>query len=196
MKFIYKFKDEIIEFEVFDGVYYPQEDSLLLAEVLMNNLNRLKNKKMLEIGCGCGFLSVLLSKLTKNKLLAVDINPIAIKNTILNAKKNSVEIEVRKSNLFSNIHEKFDAIIFNPPYLPVDEDVQWSMFKNKENVIEKFIRDSCQYLNEKGSIILLYSSLSGDIEATIKACGFETKLLGKKKLDWEKLVVVEGTIKQ
>jgi len=56
-KFYYK--DIIIE--VPDEVYYPREDTLLLAKVLEKE--ELKGKKCLEMCCGSGFLSVLMVKL-------------------------------------------------------------------------------------------------------------------------------------
>jgi len=194
IKFFYNSRFGQLEFEVFDGVYFPDEDSLLLAGVLEKFRKMFAGKKILEMGCGCGFLSVLLSKLTKCEIVAVDINKEAVENTDLNARKNRANVLARQSDLFCNIEEKFDFIIFNPPYLPVSDEIEgrewWSMLCKNGNIIERFAKESKIHLNKNGNAILLYSSLSGDVPSILKKSGFASKIVGKKKLDWEELRVV------
>jgi len=51
--------------------------------------------------------------------MASDINPTAIENARLNAKKNGVKVTTYLSDLFSEIPaQQFDFIIINPPYYP------------------------------------------------------------------------------
>ena len=38
-----------------------------------------------------------------------------------NAKENLANIKVVKSNMFDEIHEKFDLIVSNPPYIPTND---------------------------------------------------------------------------
>jgi len=194
IKFFYNSRFGQLEFEVFDGVYFPDEDSLLLAGVLEKFRKMFVGKKILEMGCGCGFLSVLLSKLTKSEIVAVDINKEAVENTNLNARKNHAKVLAKQSDLFCNIEEKFDFIIFNPPYLPVSDEIEggewWSMLCKNGNIIERFVKESKIHLNKNGNAILLYSSLSGDVQSILKKNGFVSKIVGKKKLDWEELRVV------
>ena len=191
----------MLEFDIPDFVYYPQEDSLLLAEVIEKISKNFKGKKILEIGCGSGFISVLLAKLTGDMITATDINPKAVENTVYNAKINHVKIKAKQSNLFNKINKRFDIIIFNPPYIPVkDKNInkelrqQWSVFDGNENIIRKFIMESKKYLARNGKIILLFSSLNRDIPEILKANGFNIKILGKQKIDWEELFVIEGRL--
>ena len=95
-------------------IYEPAEDTYLMKEVLKKNFS-LKDKKVLEIGFGSGYILEFLKDNRFKNLIGVDINPEAV-----NAGKNK-NLSVFESDLFSNIEGKFDCIIFNPPYLPEDQ---------------------------------------------------------------------------
>ena len=60
-----------------EEVYEPSEDTFLMEKVLPLNL---EGKKVLEIGCGSGFLSVECA-LRGGKVTAVDINKNALDET-------------------------------------------------------------------------------------------------------------------
>lgn len=100
----------------------------------------LKNKTVLELGCGCGIISILASK--KNAVVtATDINLVALIALEKNATKNKVVIEILESNLFENLQEKsFDFIIINPPYYP----------KNPISITEKawFCGENFEYFEQ------------------------------------------------
>lgn len=84
-----------------------------------------KNSKFLEIGIGTGVL--FLSILKNNpgfQCLGLDINPKAIKLSQKNMKNNNIKSDNVKIDLvdfkdftISNIEEKFDFIVSNPPYV-------------------------------------------------------------------------------
>ena len=90
-------------------IYEPREDS----ELLQKWVKKLVTGKVLDMGTGSGIQAKTALKNTKD-VLAVDINQECVEFV----KKQG--IEVRQSNLFSNVEESFDRIIFNPPYLPED----------------------------------------------------------------------------
>lgn len=48
-------------------------------------------------------------------MLMVDVNPRAVELAVLNAQKNSVEAEVRVSDIFGNVTETLSDILTNPP---------------------------------------------------------------------------------
>jgi len=187
-------------------VYEPDEDTLLLAEVIKRE--KLKNKLVLEIGTGTGILALLCAKKAK-KVVAVDINESAVKCAKLNAKVNDINnIEARRSDVFSGLEkgEKFDLIVFNPPYLPVSEkeeikepkdalSLAWDGGKSGRNVINKFLESCEERLKEKGKILMLGSSLS-DYTKTIKKLeekGFKSRIKARKRFFFEELAVVEAT---
>jgi len=198
-KFFYQSISTSMEIEVPESVYLPHEDSLLLAHEIEKLGSSLADARFLEIGCGSGLISILAAKLGA-VVTATDINPEAVEAAIQNAKANSVQLNAFASDLFANVKGSFDFIIFNAPYLP-DEDAgarsreQWSLHSEKGNIIERFISKAKNHLNEDGRILLLFSSLSGDIIKLLEENGFESKILKKEKIDFEEIFIVEGKIR-
>jgi release factor glutamine methyltransferase len=179
------------------GVYEPAEDSFLLAEALDVE----SCASVLDVGCGSGFLGLVVAK-TAGRVLSVDLNPAALECTKENAMLNGAEnLEVRRSDLFSSVTEKFDLIIFNPPYLPTEEgeprddvSLAWDGGWSGREVIDRFLADVSAHMNPGGRIYLLGSSLS-DYEKTILVLedyGFQISLVARRKLDFEELVVIRG----
>jgi release factor glutamine methyltransferase len=78
----------------------------------------LQKKKVLELGCGSGIISLFATK--KNALVyASDINQTALEYLEQNAENNQVQVQTIFSDLFQNIEPvAFDFIIINPPYYP------------------------------------------------------------------------------
>ena len=180
--------------DVPEEVYYPREDSLLLAKVLEKE--DLANKRILEIGCGSGFLSIFMAK-SKAAVTAVDISKDAVQATKTNAKRNNAEVTCLGSDLFSAVNNKFDLIVFNPPYLPDESgDNTYSGGKTGREVIERFIKQAKKYMEKDGKILLLISSLTGDNEtlSLFHSCGFKTKIVAREKIPWEELMVIEACI--
>lgn len=173
-------------------IYSPAEDSYLLAGVVKKII--LSNKKILDMGSGSGIQAktILEQKIKPENLTLADVNPAVIRHL----KKIFPECNIIKSNLFENIKDKFDVIIFNPPYLPEDEkELKSSRLattggKKGSEIINRFLKDAKKYLNQDGKIILLISSLTRDINWN----AFNKKLLAKKKLFFEEIYVWELNI--
>lgn len=178
-------------------VYSPEEDSYLLSEVLSKELPRLikknENLRLLEIGVGSGIQLEKAGELgVKNEnIFSVDINPVAVE-TCLNKGFNCI-----KSNLFDRVKEKYDLIIFNPPYLPEDKNepldsrIATTGGKKGSEIINKFLKQAKKYLKKEGQIFLLISSLTEGIDFK----GYRKKILCKKKMFFEELEVWELRIK-
>jgi len=78
----------------------------------------IKDKTFLELGCGCGIISILAAQ-KGAKVTATDINEIALSALKQNAAANNVNIETMFSDLFEKLSAKsFDYIVINPPYYP------------------------------------------------------------------------------
>jgi release factor glutamine methyltransferase len=151
-----------------------------------------KTKKVLDIGSGSGIQAetCIKSGIDKRNLTLVDINKQAISNLKLKFPYSSVMY----SNLFSNVRDKFDLIIFNPPYLPknkFDNHADTTGGKKGDEVILSFLRELKSHLDENGTALLLLSSLTpmADIKKEFKK--YKTTLLAEKKLFYETLHVWE-----
>ena len=69
---------------------------------------------LLEIGCGCGATAVLAALKGATEVVAVDINPHAVKNTRANVRLHDVDalVDVRESDVFSALRpdERFRSV--------------------------------------------------------------------------------------
>ncbi len=163
-------------------IYEPGEDSYLLEKYV----KKFAKGKILDMGTGSG-IQALAAEKKCNNVLAADINPEAI---ALLRKKG---INAIKSDLFENIKGKFDTIIFNPPYLPDDslEDeeskaITTGGLKGNE-IINNFLRDAKSHLNKNGVILIVFSSLTGNVIKLFKKYNYNYELLESKKIFFEEL---------
>jgi release factor glutamine methyltransferase len=187
-------------FFIDEQVYEPAEDTFLIAE----NLEVTNADVVLEMGTGCGILAILVAKKAKS-VVAVDINPFAIKCATKNAEINCVKdkIEFRLGDLFNGVknNQQFSLILFNSPYLPstLDEkkcwiDKAWVGGPSGRTVIDEFIKSAPQWLIDGGRILLVQSSLSG-INKTIemfKEMNLKAIVVAKVKVPFETIVLVEA----
>lgn len=76
---------------------------------------------VLEIGCGAGVTATVAALQGAARVLAVDINPQAVRNATLNAELHGVtgRFEARVSDVFSEVkpRERFDIIYWNLPFI-------------------------------------------------------------------------------
>ena len=167
-------------------IYEPREDSYLIEKYV----KKLVSGKVLDMGTGSGILAVAAAEKGCD-VVAVDIDEECVEFV----RKKGIKAVV--SDLFSSISSKFDWIIFNPPYLPEDvrEDEESKLVtaggKKGHEIIERFLSEVGDYLNDGGRILIVFSSLSGDIPGIIGKWGFKYKVLEEKKMFFEKLFVVE-----
>jgi HemK-related putative methylase len=174
------------EFIVLPNVFSPKyfNDTELFAE----NLPVVKGEEMLEIGPGTGTISIMAAYKGAKKVLAIDINPDAVKNTQENIKKHKMEniVEVRQGNLYEALKqgEKFDSIFWNTPFgLVGDEeipDLEKAVYDPGYKSTEKFIKEAKQHLKEKGRLLIGFSSTLGKVDLIkqfAEEAGFDLKLI-------------------
>lgn len=66
-----------------------------------------------DVGCGSGILAVLAKKLGASRVVAIDIDPVAVLKAKETAEDNGVKIEVIENDLLHNVKERFDLIVAN-----------------------------------------------------------------------------------
>lgn len=205
----------------FMGEKYYVDNSVLIprdeTEFLVRKCYELiKNKKqklnILDIGVGSGCVSLELAKLLKNhelEILGVDINPKSIITALKNTQKFDLirKVVFRKSDIFSNIYnfEKFDLIVSNPPYIPINEknnlDIELSfepeaaLFASDNEGVEfyrKIINKAHNYLKKDGFLVFELGIGQKDIvysllEQNFCEIDYLSDLAGIERVIWAKL---------
>ena len=156
------------KFKVTSDVLSPRMETEELVYKVIDYIrkNNLTNIKILDLCTGSGIIGITLKKELEEfdvKILASDISSRALTVAKENASSLEADISFVESDLFSNIQDKFDIIVSNPPYIAHDDkktikenvlnyDPHLALFADEEgmyfyrNIIEK----SRPYLNEKG----------------------------------------------
>ena len=156
------------KFKVTSDVLSPRMETEELVYKVIDYIrkNNLTNIKILDLCTGSGIIGITLKKELEEfdvKILASDISSRALTVAKENASSLEADISFVESDLFSNIQDKFDIIVSNPPYIAHDDkktikenvlnyDPHLALFADEEgmyfyrNIIEK----SRSYLNEKG----------------------------------------------
>lgn len=185
-----------IEIKIDDDVYEPCDDTFLVMDCLEGRVG--KGDRVLDLGTGTGILGIFCA-MQRAKAVCADINPFAVKLAAENATLNGVEIEAIKSDMFENIKGRFNIIIFNPPYLPTEEqdkipgalNYAFDGGKGGNDAILKFIEGFEKHILPGGRVYILLSSLN-DIEGIRKKFeekGFDSKKMAERAFDFEKLFV-------
>lgn len=88
--------------------------SKALVETVLKE-NNINNKKILDVGCGYGFIGIVLSKISSSEVDMIDINKRALHLAEMNASKNKANAKAFISDAYSEVKSLYDVIITNPP---------------------------------------------------------------------------------
>lgn len=183
--------------DVETDVYQPAEDSGLLADAAIADLRGDATADLvLEVGTGSGYVAERVAEETGARVLGSDVNPHACEQ----ARERGVET-VRADLLDPFRDGSFDAVLFNPPYLPTDPDVErddWmavalSGGEDGRAVVEPFLAEVGRVLADGGVVYLLVSSLAG-VDAVVESAaaeGFSAVALRDESFPFETLTVLK-----
>ena len=188
-------------FDVWQDVYEPAEDSFLFAE----NIRVKDGEKILDMGTGCGILGIIAAE-KASLVVAIDINPMAVRCAKFNAKLNGVSDKMFfiQGDLFTPLKadEKFDLILFNAPYLPTEPsegktliERAWSGGASGRAVLDRFLQEIRGHIQIGGRVLLMQSTLA-DVDKTMKILegkGFKGKIVASLDLPFfETIVLIEA----
>lgn len=129
--------------------------------------------KILDIGCGSGAISIALKKELNCEVEAVDISKDALNVAKINSLENNTNINIFESDIFSNVKNKYNIIISNPPYIDRNEEIMTSVFKYEPHLAlfadnnglyfyEEILSKASKYLKEKYIIAFEIGSLQAE----------------------------------
>ncbi len=181
--------------------FYVSEDVLIprfeTEELVYNTIIYLKkyfnSPKVLDLCSGSGCIGITLKKECPDiSIDFVDISTKALDVLKKNLKGHQVDGKVIESDLFANIHDKYDIIVSNPPYVAdsdkVDEIVQkyepsLALYagNNGLEMYERILKDASKYLKDKFLIAFeIGSTQARDVIALIQKYLTDVKIILKK----------------
>lgn len=185
-------------------VYEPAEDSFMLATYASS-----LSGKILEIGTGSGIAALSAAAANrKNDVIGVDMNPAAVECAAANASLNGITNAVFfQSDLFSEVRGKFDAILFNPPYLPTtrkeklalgQENAAYDGGESGLEAFRKFSHEAGNRLFLGGRATVIATSLNDGIRKTVKELKERVgpaQILMEEAFFFEKIALIEAALK-
>lgn len=110
-----------LDFKVSKDVLIPRpETEELVRWILEDVVNADKDLKILDIGTGSGCIPISIKKnVPEANVCSLDISDNALQIAIENAKNNKVEVEFIHASILEidKLHQKFNIIVSNPPYV-------------------------------------------------------------------------------
>ena len=184
-------------------VYPPREDTDLLCRVL-RSVGPGKGKRMLEIGCGSGAVSLYASSLGY-KVRACDVNPFAVAATRNNAKQWRFDVQVHEGGpgpLIDGNHIQWagdaahDVIVWNLPYITPESDTEHVLGPLEEaalldtdqiGLVPRLMHhvSENQLITKNGLILLLVSGNERGLgaETTAQSYGFAARCVATHAFD-------------
>lgn len=138
------------------------------SKLLARHASGERKSAVLDMGTGTGYIALSLAKLGFS-VTAVDIDPEAVENSRKNAQLNALKIDLFRSDLFSEVKDTYDIIIFSTPTFNGDRRV-YKLSLSLAKAFPAYIRNYLALLHElplirqaifKKRKVLISSFLSG-----------------------------------
>ncbi len=167
----YNYNSYDYEFISDNGVFSKNKidyGSILLVETYLKNKRKITN--FLDVGCGYGFLSIVLSRELNIEGIGVDINKRAIKLASENAKLNNVSVSFKESDIYDKVQGKYDLIITNPP------------IRAGKKVVLEILKSAKKFLREDGEVWGVIRKDQG-VKSILKEldCSYKVEIKEKSK---------------
>lgn len=153
----YKYKEHVFHFNSDNGVFSKDKidyGSRLLVETFLE-VNEEKVESLLDVGCGYGFMGIVISKILDCSATLIDVNKRAVHLTKMNSKENNVNAESFVSDVYENVTNKYDLIVTNPP------------IRAGKEIVLKILNDAKEYLSDTGTLWFVIRKNQG-AKSTIK----------------------------
>ena len=156
-----------MQLKVDERVLIPRPETEELVELILAE-NPETNLSVLDIGTGSGAIALALAKNRPDwSVTAADISQDALDLASENAKNQNLQIFLKKSDCFTEISEKYDIIVSNPPYISREDESEvglnvlhseprLALFADEDGlaIYRRIAEDATDYLKDGGKIYL------------------------------------------
>lgn len=140
----YKYDSFSFEFLSDNGVFSKDKIDYGSKALLESYLKDTKvSEKVLDVGCGYGFIGIVISKINNSYVDMIDVNKRALHLTKKNIDKYDVNAKAFVSDAYENVSGVYDTIITNPP-----------IRAGKSKVIE-ILSGAYDYLKDDGKLFFV-----------------------------------------
>jgi release factor glutamine methyltransferase len=173
-----------LEIKSCKDVYYPREDSYMLAKVT----EKYAFGSVLDLGTGSGIQGIIAA-LNGCDVTFADVDKNALECARKNAALNKVDGKFVHSDMFNKIKRKFNTIIFNPPYVLSEEMKHLALDGGEKgrHYIDRFLDSYKKHILDEHIVLLLESSFN-EYEKDLKK--LDAKVVSKEHYFFEDLVVL------
>lgn len=179
------------KFLVNKDVLIPRDETEILVRKAVEIINENNFKLAIDMCTGSGCIACMIAKLTDCQVVGTDISTEAIHVAFSNMERFKLfnKATFRKSDLYSKIREeeKFDIIVSNPPYIPIEmkatiqKEVSFEpdlALYTKDNkgleFYEQIIKGAPKVLNNGGYLLFeLGLGQSKDVASLMNEIGFK-----------------------
>lgn len=161
---------------------------------------------VLDLGTGSGVGAVFAARWvtqgtaaaqgSAGRVVAVDVNPAAVRCARINALLNGVEdwVDVREGDLFAPVGgERFDVVLFNPPYISgaPKNDLEKAFFST--GLERRFAEGLRGHLKPGGCARVILSDIGDEagFVGALQACDFEIERVAERNLPHERLTIYQ-----
>ncbi len=194
------------KFQINNNVLIPRFETEELVEKTLILINKYFNKpiNILDIGCGSGVIGLTLKdKLSTSSVDLIDISDKALEVAKSNAQNLGKKVNIYQSDIYSNVANKYDLIISNPPYIKTNEIIEDIVKKNEPhlalyagedglNCYKRILKDIPKYLNNQSIIAFeIGYTQAEDIKKIVKEIlPFSTIIVEKDLQDKDRMIFI------
>ncbi len=156
-----------MQLKVDERVLIPRPETEELVELILAE-NPETNLSVLDIGTGSGAIALALAKNRPDwSVTAADISQNALDVASENSKNQNLQLFLKKSDCFTEISEKYDIIVSNPPYISREDasevglnvlysEPHLALFADEDGlaIYRRIAEDVKDYLKDGGKIYL------------------------------------------
>ena len=146
-------------------VLIPRPETEELVDLILAENSR-TDLRVLDIGTGSGAIALALKQARPDwQITASDISAEALRVAQENAERAALDVSFIQSDVFENIHQMYDIIVSNPPYIAHEdkEEVEQNVLQyephtalfadeNGYAIYRKILQGANEHLNKKGKI--------------------------------------------
>lgn len=186
-------------YEVSEDVFNPK--FYFTSRFMAKHINVRRGDTVLDMGTGSGIQAITAGQRTSH-VVAVDINPEAVRYARKNVRANGLEdiVTVVEGDLFSplNRQHKFDVILFTPPYMEgkVKNGIDHALFDSNNELIRRFFLAAKEFIAPGGYVQMLYSSIADPEKALdiARGLGWRYMLIAREKTFSEIFLIYKLTL--